>query len=119
MIILPSEKFPTFKDSNFINNILQLSIIIVIGIVIFYKLLSGFFVTDDFLLIYRAAEEEINAKSIFTPYLDMPFGKFFRPLSLLFFSGLFKIVSINPFYYHFTSILFHCFNSFLVLKISN
>ncbi len=77
--------------------------------------LTSFFTSDDFLLFEQAVS--FHAQDLFEPYLPIPVGIFFRPLSTLFFNAVFSIGSFSPDPYHWTSFLIHSLNCVLFYRL--
>lgn len=81
---------------------------------VFFPSLSGFFISDDFLLLHRVSGENFKLIDCFSEYLDIPIGNFFRPVPLLFFYLLWNLVGMGPAWYHALLIALHAGNSLLV-----
>lgn len=87
-------------------------IFIIFGMLIYSNVIGSFFLSDDFTI--------INAVSKNGPFAIWagPGARFFRPLFSLSMFISYRLWGLNPIGYHFTNILIHSLNSFLVFLIS-
>lgn len=87
---------------------LSIVILFVLAWAIYWPAVNGFFVSDDFVFLYRIQQ------SGYVPYS----GMFFRPASQLLLWLNFQLWHLNPRPYFIISICFHLFNTCLVFFLS-
>lgn len=100
----------------------MLLVLFLIIIIFFGQLLFFNFSQDDFYcLLISKANSVKDFLIFFTPEHSFITSKyiFYRPLSTQFYFGVMqKIVGLNPFYFHFASLIVHLFNTLLVYKLT-
>jgi hypothetical protein len=85
---------------------------LICGVILYSNILGSFFLSDDFHLIYS-----IKAKGPLGILCDSSWS-FFRPLISLSFFIDYRLWGLNPIGYHFTNVLIHSLNAFLIFAIA-
>jgi hypothetical protein len=91
--------------------------IIIIGLLVFANALFNGFVWDDKTYIVNNLEvHKLDLATLLGPNLFNSAG-FYRPISALYFAGLYSLSGATPFLYHLLQILLHITNSVLVFIV--
>jgi protein O-mannosyl-transferase len=103
-----STVFQVLISATEIQPLRLLPLFLIAGILLYFNVLSSYFLSDDFYLISHVAHHGIAN----------PWSQFFRPVVVLSYLVEFKVWNLHPVGYHFTNVLLHGTNAFLVSRLS-
>lgn len=95
-------------------------IIVVLGIILFFNSLFNGFVLDDIgqILNNNSIHSLSNVIDIFRNQIHaQEVSNYFRPVPIIFYTVIYSVFQENSFYFHLIQVLFHIFNSILILLI--
>jgi hypothetical protein len=91
-----------------------LPLFLIAGILVYFNVLSSYFLADDFDVIWVVAHHGIIFNGTIFNWGD----RFVRPVAVLSFLLDFKLWNLHPVGYHLTNVLLHGTNAFLVCRLS-
>ena len=102
------------------NNLIVFSIIFLVTFAVYWNSLQGDFVWDDKGLILNNANYLNDWKNLFSVFTKPFFGKAptYRPLLIVSFIFDYKLWNSHPFGFHYTNVLIHIMNAFMVYLLA-
>jgi tetratricopeptide (TPR) repeat protein len=89
--------------------------IVIIGFIVFFNaLFSGFIWDDNLYVISGSASIGSHLLRLFTGFSIFNSTGFYRPIAAIYYFLLYNLFGVQPFFYHFSQIIFHIFNSVLL-----
>lgn len=93
--------------------------IIIIGFVVYFNALFNTFVWDD--LTYVVFNPDIHSIHLISSFKENSFNKIgqYRPITAIYFSLLYFLFTITPFFYHIAQVSMHIINALVIFFIFN